>query len=683
MAAKHFEAGEVKASLYLCDRVLEAKSDNAAALHLKGLGLHKLGAVDDAYACLEASLRHAPHNQLFAANTVEVYRSSGLPTKAEAVGDRAVQAPPVSAVLVANLALAKYDLGKIDDAKRLHESALATAPNHLASLNNLGTIARDEGDLEKAVGYYDHVLTLRPRHFEARNNLITVLLEKDDFVRAQDELNALLAVAPDNPEANRSQARLHLMQNELDQAELRFRTVLKGDPAHVLAMVGLSQVMTEKNRHDLALRVAEDAYRLNANEKLVAQQVGATLTNLGEVEKAAEFFDAALALDQAFGPALLAKGHAAMEAGELKTAEDWFAQALAKGQDDLSPRIALTSLKKPKSPDDPHFAALRALEKDAPAFSAQKAASYYFALGDCYDAVGDYEAAFQAYDIGAQKKRTLISYDADQHEEVTRDIIETFDPDFVQHLRRSANSSAKPIFVLGMPRSGTTLTETILASHSQVFGAGELNDLQTLFDVNARDRTPFPKNLQALTPRDFQTLISKYVNRLDELGSEAPRVTDKMPANFKMLGIIHALMPNAKIVHVARNPMDTCLSCYTRLFERSQLNSYDLVELGRYYVDYRRLMVHWSSTLPGDAFLTVQYEDLVHDFEANTRRLLDYVGLAFEPACLEFYKSKRRVKTASITQVRQPLYSSSLEKWRRYENQLQPLKRTLELGGVL
>jgi hypothetical protein len=246
-------------------------------------------------------------------------------------------------------------------------------------------------------------------------------------------------------------------------------------------------------------------------------------------------------------------------------------------------------------------------------------------------------------------------------------------------------TSPRPIFILGMPRSGTTLTEQILASHPDVHGAGELHDLLTIVQrptaqAAAAASMPapgFPDNLMHATAQTLSLWGAEYRGRLRQRAPDARCITDKMPANFFALGLISAMLPEARIVHVRRNPLDTCLSNFMHLFNAGQEHTYDLAELGSYYADYARLMEHWRTVLPAGSFLEVQYEDIVADLEGQARRLIDYCGLAWDDACLDFHRNTRDVRTASLMQVRQPLYRGSVERWRRYEEFLAPLRAAL------
>jgi hypothetical protein len=240
-------------------------------------------------------------------------------------------------------------------------------------------------------------------------------------------------------------------------------------------------------------------------------------------------------------------------------------------------------------------------------------------------------------------------------------------------LRGGGDSSRLPIFVLGMPRSGTTLTEQIIASHPQVHGAGELPYLMEIARRDIGSGSVFPNNLHSLDRMKLTAMAAEYVTRLQRRAPGMRHITDKMPSNFYAVGLIHLMLPNARIIHVKRNPVDTCLSCFTQPFSSEQNYTFDLAELGRYYVDYFRLMQHWREVLPTGAFLDVQYEDIVADKEVQARRIIEYCGLEWNDACLDFHKNKRAVQTASAVQVRQPIYQSSVERWRKYERFLGPL----------
>ncbi|MCV0429337.1 MAG: sulfotransferase [Roseibium sp.] len=674
LAQKHFEAGELEACKYLCERILIAVPSHSMAYHLLGLVAFRGDHIEQALDYLEASLSLEPQNPMFLSNTVEVLRSGKRIGRAIDLGKRATKAAPQSAAAHSNLALAYYDDRQYDKAKVLHAKALELDPGYIASLNNLGSIAREEKDPEHAIEKYRSALQLDPLHEEAANNLVTVLIELDRLEAAQSEVSRILSRNSSNVDAICNQARIHLAYLELDNAEALFRKAMSLRPGLGSACLGLSQVLLEKNLPELALAAAEEALKNDPENPANLHQTGVCHSALSNSELAREFYVRALEIEPAFKASLIGRAHLHMELGEMNQARADLERVRQLDPADFSPLIGLSRINKIRDAEDPVFKALERQLSNAASMSPTNQIAYRFGLADCYDALGRCDEAWEQYTKGAALKRSKIHYDSEARDRQIDEIIARFTPEFIETLRPYANHSAKPIFVLGMPRSGTTLTETILASHPSVFGAGELGDLQRIFGFDRGDvRQPFPQNLSGLAGEDLVSRACHYVACLEAHSVNARHVTDKMPSNYNMIGLINALLPNAKIVHVSRNGMDTCLSCFTRLFERSQHQSYDLIELGRYYNGYRRLMNHWEKVLPPEAMYTLDYQSLVEDPEGQTRALLAACGLAWNKDCLEFQTAKRRVRTASITQVRQPVYRSSVEKWRRYEKHLKPL----------
>jgi hypothetical protein len=306
--------------------------------------------------------------------------------------------------------------------------------------------------------------------------------------------------------------------------------------------------------------------------------------------------------------------------------------------------------------------------------------SLYYALGKSYDDIKSYDQAFDFYIKGAAIKRGKIKYSNEEETSRIDAIINIVDKKFIEKFsQEDMNPSSLPIFIIGMPRSGTTLTEQIIASHPKVFGAGELDYFMHMIQEKGTEKNGgYPYKLKDLTQADMRTWGNEYIRKLRLKHKDKKFITDKMPANYLNLGLIHIILPHAKIIHVKRNPIDTCISCFTHLFNRNQDATYDLAEVGRHYANYARLMEHWRQVLPKDSFFEVQYEAIVDDIEKETRKILEYCNLPWDPSCLNFYELKRNVRTASMTQVRQPIYNSSVERWRHYEKKIGPLLKELD-----
>jgi tetratricopeptide (TPR) repeat protein len=309
----------------------------------------------------------------------------------------------------------------------------------------------------------------------------------------------------------------------------------------------------------------------------------------------------------------------------------------------------------------------------------------HYALAKEQEDIGDFEGAFASLKRGADIKRRHMKYNVDTDLQIMAKIREVYGSGmFDGHVRGC--ESPDPIFILGMPRTGTTLVERILDSHSAVFSAGELNNFSLELMRLVRETVrPAPASrldfVAATTGLDFRALGEAYVRSVRPLRDDKPRFIDKLPFNFLYAGLIHLAMPRARIVNLQRHPMDTCYAVYKQLFQDAYPFSYDLGELGQYYVAYHRLMQHWNEVMPGVVH-TLQYEDVVADVEGETRRLLEYCGLPWEDQCLRFYQNTRASTTASALQVRQPVYDTSVGRWRHYARQLEALRAQLETAGI-
>lgn len=672
-----FESGALQQAVSVLNQVLKAAPDYAPAHQLLGVIAFQTGQTVPAENAMREACRLQPNNVGFLSNFTEVLRANGKPEDAIRIGKRAVQLEPGSASAHSNLGLAYYDLGDLPEAEACQKRALALKPDLVAASNNLGSIARDNEDSAAAIAFYRKVLELRPDYLESVNNLISVLIETEAVDDAMVLADDYLAKGYASAELHRNRGRLHSLKCEWDDAERRFRSAISLDEQKPESYVGLAQVLTEKNLHELALLEAEKAQRLDPSHAPAYHYIAVCKSHLGDLDAGFANYEKTLELKPDFSAAMIALGYLEMERGSFDAARMWFNKAAEQDKARLNAQIALVKLDK-VTEDNSDFLALLSALPEANKMLPEQAVSYHYALGKCYEDLKQYDDAFAHFAKGATLKRSIVDFDADQIEETANDLISVFTPDLTERLRLSALDSSQPIFVVGMPRSGTTLTESILASHPDVYGAGELSYMHKLFADQLRGGNKKTGSLIANLPeQELSKRARKYIQQLDAHAPGTAHIVDKMPANFLMVGLIHAIMPNAKIVHVARNPLDTCLSCFTRVFQRSQYHSYDQVELGRYYNAYVRVMQHWKDLLPDGSFHTVHYEGLVEDIETEARRMVEFCDLEWDDRCLEFHKGERRVRTASVQQVRQPLYKSSKEKWRNYETHLLPLVQTI------
>ncbi len=368
-----------------------------------------------------------------------------------------------------------------------------------------------------------------------------------------------------------------------------------------------------------------------------------------------------------------------MELGKFDEAMAHYDQAIGLKPDYAEAHYHRTDLKTFHA-GDPDLAALEALVTEN-RLPPGKMLYVHFALGKALEDIGEYPGAFEHLLQANALKRRELPYDEPGYQRAFRTIAERFDEAFLEQFAGMGDPSATPIFIVGMPRSGSTLVEQILASHPLVHAAGELKNLdrvvETLSDPDGRP-IPYLSNHRNLDADGLRRLGHNYLVGLPTPAAGTTRITDKAPSNFFHIGLIRLMLPNARIIHTLRDPVDTCVSCFARLFAQGQSFSYDLAQLGGYYRWYHELMEHWRSVLPADVLLDVAYEDLVDNFEPQARRLIDFCGLPWDDRCLSFHQIGRPVRTASSVQVRRPLYRSSLARWRRYEAYLQPLLAELE-----
>lgn len=654
-------------------QILQQQPNHAPALHLLGVVAYQAGNLKPAAELMQRAVSLMPNAALFHANLCEVLRRLQRLEEALAHGKHAVSLDPDMAMAHSNLGIAYYDSKDLDNAAACQQRALQLAPGFAPALNNLGNIRREQDDKKAAMAHYRQALASDPRYLEPLSNLGALLLEEDRLDEAESSLKQALRLDPNYPEAICNLGGVLLAREEDENALAHYQRALQLRPVYVEAQMGLSKAFQALERLPDAEAAALHAVHLDANNAKAHALLGSIYAEIAQPEKAEAEYDRALKIDPKSDDALLGLGHLCMENGQMERAEEFFQRALEYKQDNLAARIHLVQVNKVE-PEDASFAALLEQEKSFAELSDNRKMSLHFALGKCYDDIKDYDKAFPHFFEGCRMKRAKLSYAPDAAARQFTELQEIFSKEKVDALRGSGDTSNLPIFVLGMPRSGTTLTEQIIASHHDVYGAGELPDLLRIAHRKTDpNTTTFPDNLRHLDHATLKAWGSEYIASLKQRAPNAKHITDKMPANFFAVPLIHLMLPNAKIIHVNRNPVDTCVSCFTRLFNRKQEHTYDLAELGRYYVDYSRLMAHWRNVLPDDAFLDINYEDIVADQEGQARRLLEYCGLEWDAACLDFHKTKRQVRTASVTQVRQPIYNTSVERWRKYEKFLGPL----------
>jgi tetratricopeptide (TPR) repeat protein len=496
------------------------------------------------------------------------------------------------------------------------------------SLSNLGIALRAQGKLDEAISAFRQAVRVRPDVALFHFNLGAMLHECRRF----------------------------------DEAVVAYRQAIQIKSDYAEAYSNLGTALRDLDKQEEAITVQRQAIQLKPNFAAAHCNLGAALYDQGRLEEAVAAYRQAIILKPNFDVAHGNLGAALIELGRSSEGRSTLKRAVRLAPGNTKHRRYLGELE-PYTAGDPRLAGLEQLARDAAQLPVADRIELHFALGKAYDDIGRHAEAFRQWRDGNALKRQLVEY----NEAATLSVLDrtrsVFTPDLMSARRKAGHPSSVPVFIVGMPRSGTTLVEQIIASYSQVFGAGELRHFDAAMKgirMKLGSSKIFPEVVLDMTDTDFYELGARYLAEIEKLAPAGKRIIDKRPTNFQVAGLIHLALPNALILHTTRDPIDTCLSCFSKLFTDKQVQTYDLAELGRYYRNYQKLMAHWERVLPVGRILNVRYEDIVIDLEGQARRIIAHCGLDWDPRCLTFYKTERPVRTASAVQVRKPIYNSAI-----------------------
>jgi len=479
---------------------------------------------------------------------------------------------------------------------------------------------------------------------------------------------------PFDAKAIRMLAELAWRIGRMHDAEHLLRRALEISPGFTAARAQLALVLGRMGRPAEALPLLDELFEDDGEQLTHVNLKAATVARLGNFEEAIGLYESVLARAPKQARVWMSYGHILKTVGRQADGIDAYRKAIAINPNLGEAWFSLANLKTVKFDEDDITAMRAALDRSE--LSEEDSFHLEFALGKAMHDAGDVDEAFAYFAAGNALRRKSQPYSRKDTTLAVDRAIATFTRECFEG-RRGGCEAADPIFIVGMPRAGSTLVEQILSSHSLVEGTSELPDLPAL----ARKNPGYPKSVLALSEMELTALGEEYLERVSvQRRTDKPFFVDKLPNNWLYVPFIQLVLPNAKIIDARRHPLGCCFSNFRQHFARGQAFAYDLTDVGNYYVDYVRLMAHVDAVLPGKVH-RVFYERMVDDTEAEVRKLLDYCGLAFEPACLAFHETKRAVRTASSEQVRQPIYRDATEEWVRYESLLGPLKDAL--GEVL
>jgi tetratricopeptide (TPR) repeat protein len=576
---------------------------------------------------------------------------------------------PNDAEAQSNLGNALRAHGRLSEAAARHRRAIELHDGYAEAHNNLGSVLRDLGQHEEAAASFRRAVAIRPDFAMAHTNLGNTLRDLGQPAAAAASFRAALELQPQSPELHNSLGNALLDLGDFEAAVQSYGRSLEFKPDSAKVHSNLGSALRDLLRLDESAASYQRALELQPDSPDILTNLAAVQRLLGHAAQADASVARALALNAASTPALLVRADLAADRGDFAVAEDLYRRAFASDPDSAAAWSGIAALRKMGDSDADWLAQAQRLA-DRPR-RPREAAQLRFAMGKYLDDTKQYAAAFASY----RAANELIKMHRPPHdrEQLSRSfdfIARLYDRDWIERARTSSDSASRPIFVVGMPRSGTSLVEQILASHPAVFGAGELPFWKTAsLTVGSRSLEDGPS---AALSAEFG---DQYRDLLAGLAPAHERVVDKMPANFAHLGVIHAALPEARIIHMRRDPIDTCLSIYFQNFHIAHSYANDLDDLAHYYDDYVGLMRHWHAVLPPDTILDVPYEALVDDAESWSRKMVEFVGLPWDDACLNFHETKRLVSTFSKWQVRQKINRRSVQRWRNYAEFVGPLRR--------
>lgn len=681
LAWEHFRAQRLRLAEQVARQVIAEDPANSDAASLLGILSYRAGQTRDAIRWMEAAVASSPNVAGFHSNLCEMYRQTRELDKAIAAGRRAIELDPNYLQGLNNLGIALFEKLDFAGAEELYRRAIVCDPKFAEAHNNLANALRAQRRLDEAIEEYRRAIEIRNAYPEALSNLGCCLREQGRLEEAEQALRMAIGARPNYIEAFNNLALTLWDRKQPEEALGVLARSMAIQPDRPEAMIIMASYLLDLGRTKGALYACQRALRNKPDHVGALNLMGRILRDLEDFAGSVEHCRKALALKPDTPDILNNLGISLLEIGDLDGATAALSRAAELEPNSIPTFINLASAKKFKS-GDPEIKVL----EDAVArtdINEDQRMSLHYALGKAYDDAKEYRKAFQQFMAGAAIKRKKLVYDEQPTLRLFDRIRHVFTPKLIAEKAGFGDPTLRPIFIVGMPRSGSTLVEQILASHPQIYGAGEVKYLhQGVLEVDREfgSAVRYPELMHLIEESQLQTIINYYRENLPDLPAGKTRITDKMLTNYYYVGLIYLLFPNARVIHCKRNAVDTCISCYSKMFREDMPYTYDLKEIAHYYQKYHELMQHWKAVLPQHYILEVKYEEVVGNLETEARRIISHCDLEWDPACLEFHKNERPVKTASVTQVRQPLYASSVERWRNYGELVDPLVR--ELGPL-
>lgn len=590
---------------------------------------------------------------------------------------------PGAAIEKLHLASSHHQRGEWRQAERLYRDLTTSHPAFAAGWHGYGLLLADFGAFKPALEFLAKATHLDPTNVDFLAKYAEALYTSGHFQEAESLLRQALRRHPKHDALWIQWALLLSRQDRGDEALTRLRPIVERRSGDAFLWQLLGLCYQQGARYDSALRAYARAAELTTSENPAPWlRQASLLRDLARHDEARAVLEVAKTHSPNSAKVWYGIANLDAEASNFEAARKQCRQALTLDQSCYDAWYLLAETTRIGDPHDPLLAELKQAAEQSR--SDPRAYPLLFGLGRLWEQVREYDAAFKSYQEANRLRRQSLHYEPGKQQAFTENIINHLDADFIKkapHISESEDPSApQPIFIIGMPRSGTTLTESILAAHPEVQGGGEILYIhqQLRRQLSMPQMTQVGTWLKSRKRAELIKLKQDWRRELIRRAKGAAYITDKLPANFTLLGLIHICFPDAPIIHVQRDPLDTCVSCFCLSFANSMNYTFDLAELGHYYRLYDQLMHHWQRLLPPNRITAVRYESLVHSPENEAKRLVEACRLPWDPACLDFHHQKRRVATASLYQVRQPVYTGSVGRWKRFEKHLAPLRDALE-----
>jgi len=603
------------------------------------------------------------------------YQQSGDITRAIKRYRDYVQHDPENAGVLHALGGLYYQIKEPKTAGKFLEQAHRAAPDNPDYLNDLGAFHLMSGDYSAAILHLSELLRRAPDYPHGYYNLGLALHGAGRMAEAIDAFEHAIRLQPDHAPALYNLGAIYQELGHFRQALDACRRAVRAEPNLVQAQIKLGEILSEQDQNEAAVQSFSKAHALDSSNISTVTRLANALEKSGCTDEGIQLLQNMLQKHPTSVPMMNTLGRLLHDNGQIQAAEDMFRKALSLGQGNSESCYGLSRVRKFTTEDDDIIHRMESLLKRNN-LADTDVRNISFALGKIYDDRGEYDMAFRHYQRANATREKNQDYDRRAHEQFVDDSIAVFTRDFFTDFAHLGADQERPIYIVGMPRSGTTLTEQIITSHPQAAGAGELlyfssicRNLHYLLGV----QEPYPFCCRDLTGEKAAEIARHYLDLLDRHSGTARFITDKMPSNYQRLGLIRLLFPRAPIIYCRRDPLDVCLSIFFQNFNQDHTYAFDLMDIGRHYLQYAKLMAHWRKALPGP-FMEIQYEDLIAHQEQRSRDLIAFCGLDWDEACLAFYQQKRDVRTSSNWQVRQPIYGESVHRWRNYEEYLAPLK---------